>query len=196
MPGRSLPLPALAVLVLAFACARPAAAQITGTFVFSSKINCLVTESGFNSSFEPVSAPSFMSASSSAGYRVFNAGGTGTVTGISTGYSAPVPPGSTFTAQDSSASAADFQYSFTYTVNGSGIIASTLVPGSYLETYTTGPRAGQTVTQDVLSTYGFLSPDGKTEVSATGTTQVETRTYSNGDVRQQVCARSGTAVLD
>ncbi|MBV8738267.1 MAG: hypothetical protein JO007_13620 [Alphaproteobacteria bacterium] len=142
-----------------------------------------------------MSAPSFLTASSSAGFRVFNANGTGTVTGIGTSTTAPVPPGSSFTAQSSSASAFDFRYSFTYTVASNGIIASTLVPGSYLETFTTGPRTGQTVTQDVLSGYGFLSPDGKTEVTVTGTTEVETRTFSNGDVRQEVCNRNGTAIL-
>jgi hypothetical protein len=47
MTGRSLPLlSALAVLVLAFACAHPAAAQITGTFVFTADINCLETRTG------------------------------------------------------------------------------------------------------------------------------------------------------
>ncbi len=136
-----------------------------------------------------------MYATGAAGYSVFSAGGTGTVTGIFTSSFAPVPPG-TFIAQDSSASAGDFQYSFTYKVAASGIIAFTLVPGSYLETYKTGPFAGQTATQDVLSGYGFLSPDGKTLVTATGTTDVETKTFSSGDVAQQVCNRSGTAVLD
>jgi hypothetical protein len=142
-----------------------------------------------------VSAPVLVYATAAAGYSVFSAGGTGTVTGIFTSTFAPVPPGS-FTAQDSSASTGDFQYSFTYTVAASGIIAFTLVPGSYLETYKTGPFAGQTATQNVLSGYGFLSPDGKTLVTATGTTDVETKTYSNSDVFQQVCNRSGTAVLD
>jgi hypothetical protein len=195
MTGRLVPLlSALAVLVLAFACARPAAAQITGTLVFSTKIDCLET-GAFNSSFEPTFAPSVVYATDAAGYSVFSAGGTGTVTGIFTSTFAPVPPGS-FTAQDSSASAGDFQYSFTYTVAASGIIAFTLVPSSYLETYKTGPFAGQTATQDVLSGYGFLSPDGKTLVTATGTTDVETKTYSSGDVVQQVCNRSGRAVLD
>jgi hypothetical protein len=195
MTGRWLPLPpALAVLVLASTCVRPAAAQISGTFAFTGNINCLETEGGFNSSFEPLSAPSFLTSSSTTGYGEFNRNGTGTVIGRGTSTYAPVPPGS-FTTESSSAAEYDFRGSFTYTVAGDGTITMALVPGSDLQTYTAGPRTGQTATQDVLTEYGFLSPDGKTLVIGTGTPYVETKTFSNGDVRQYVCHGAGTAVL-
>ena len=194
MTGRWLPLlAALAVLALASTCLRPAAAQISGTFVFTGNINCLGTESGFNSSFEPLSAPSFLTSSSTAGHGVFNRNGTGTVIGHGTSTYAPVPPGS-FTTESSSAAAYDFRGSFTYRVAGGGTISLTMVPGSDLQRYTSGPRKGQTATQDVLSEDGFLSPDGRTLVIATGTTYVETKRFSNGDVRQYVCHGTGTAV--
>jgi hypothetical protein len=195
MTGRSLPLLlALAVLVLASTCVRPAAAQIRGTFVFTGNINCLETENGFNSSFEPLSAPSFLASSSTIGYGTFNRNGTGTVLGRGTSTYAPVPPGS-FTPDSSSAAEYEYHGSFTYTVASDGMITMTLVPGSDLQTYTSGPRTGQTATQDVLTEYGYLSPDGKTLEIATGATYVETKTFSNGDVRQYICHGAGTAVL-
>jgi hypothetical protein len=187
-------LPAVAVLVLAEICAHPAAAQIRGTFLVTTKTNCIDTENGFNSSFEPNSGPVYATASSSATSDVFQPNGKGTVTGSGTDTAIPVPPGS-FTAQDSHASAWDVKYSFTYSMNSSGVIAFTLVPGSYLQTFLTGPRAGQTATLDVLTYDGFLSRHSDTLLTAIDTTYVRIKTYSNGDVRQEVCNRSGTGVL-
>ena len=42
------------------------------------------------------------------------------------------------------------QFSFTYTVNADGSWTSQMVPGSYTETFTAGPRTGQTATVDAI----------------------------------------------
>jgi hypothetical protein len=190
----SSPLPPVALAVLLAAVAGPAAAQITGTFVDIVKADCIDAVGGFNSVFEPLAAPVFSSVSTTAGFRTLNANGTGTFTGRGTGNSVPIPPG-TFSSTTSAAAAFTLTDSFNYTVSSEGIITFTLQPGTYLQTYTTGPRAGQTATLDVLTTLGFLTPDGKTLVRATGTTYVETKTYSNGDVVTSVCNRSANGVL-
>jgi hypothetical protein len=74
-----------------------------------------------------------------------------------------------------------------------------MVPGSYLETFVTGPRAGQTATVDTLpEATGLISQDGKTLILVAAPTntngaflpQVETVTFSNGDVHPQICHRS------
>lgn len=66
-----------------------------------------------------------------------------------------------------------------------------MVPGSFTETFLTGPRAGQTATVDALPRVdGFISKDGKTLIVAHLAPVVETVTYSNGDVWPQICHRS------
>src|SRR5205823_13772978 len=112
-----------------------------------------------------------------------------TLLGVST--TQPVPPG-TFSAASSSASSWTFQRQFTYTIDSSKIITTKLTPGSALQTFLSGPRAGQTATQDVLGSYGYLLANGNTLLSVSHGTEVETKTFSNGDVRLEVCNRSST----
>jgi hypothetical protein len=66
-----------------------------------------------------------------------------------------------------------------------------MVPGSYSETFVTGPRTGQTAVVDAIPPVaGMISQDGKTLIAAHTTPVVETHTYSNGDVEPQICHRS------
>jgi hypothetical protein len=66
-----------------------------------------------------------------------------------------------------------------------------MVPGSYTETFLTGPRAGQTSTIDAIPPIaGMISRDGETLIGAQVTTVVETHSYSNGDVEPQICDRT------
>jgi hypothetical protein len=140
---------ATALLILVIAGVGSAAGQISGKYVFDSSGSCLVAAAGFDSSFQPLGTPIFLDTFSSAGLRTFNAAGTGTVESVVRSVSTPVPPG-TFTNTSSSASASNVSYQFTYTVAASGIISLTLVPGSYTQTFVTGPRAGQTASLDIL----------------------------------------------
>jgi hypothetical protein len=126
------------------------------------------------------------------GVRTFNGMGSGTVKGRVV-FIAPRPtpgPGG-FPHFPPSAGSSDFNFSFTYTVNADGTWTSAMVPGSFSETYVTGPRAGQTSTVDAIPPVtGMVSADGKTLIAAHTVPTVETRTYSNGDVDPQICHRS------
>jgi len=167
----------------------PVAAQISGTYAFSGTGSCVIASAGFNSAFQPVNPPVFYDSFSVAGFRTFNSNGTGSVQAIVRSSTSPVPPGS-FAASSSSASASDVTYEFTYTITPPGIISLHLVPGTYLQTFSTGPRAGQTASLNLLNAYAVLSGDAKQYMTITKTTEVETKSYSNSDVLPQVCHRS------
>ncbi len=156
--------------------------------------------SGFNAQLRPndsLPAPASPSQNYSRsfsveGIRTFNGNGTGTVKGTAVGISVrPTPGPNGFPHFPPSAGSADFSFNFTYTVDGNGGWTSTMVPGSYTETFVTGPRTGQTATVDAIPPVtGMISEDGKTLIAAHTTPVVETHTYSNGDVDPEICHRS------
>jgi hypothetical protein len=66
-----------------------------------------------------------------------------------------------------------------------------MVPATFSETFTAGPRTGQTATVDALPQLtGMISQDGKTLIAADAEPAVETHRYSNGDVWPEICHRS------
>jgi hypothetical protein len=152
---------------------------------------------------------SFSSSSAVEGIRTFNGDGTGTVVGtavVITPRPTPGPPPAV-PSFPPAASSTKFSYKFTYAVNGDGSWTATMVPGSYLETFVTGPRStqnpantsNQTATVDAIpQVTGLISQDGKTLILVADPTntdgaflpQVETVTFSNGDVHPQICHRS------
>jgi hypothetical protein len=168
-------------------------AQVSGTFAFTGGENCItiVPPATFNSSFEPSAGPIFNGSSSTLGLITFNANGTGSLQvllGVDT--SIPAPPG-TYSSTNSNAGSFKNGWQFNYTVSG-GIILMTLVSGSYSETYMTGPRAGQTATLDARNMAAYVSMNNNNVLAMTDETYVETKTYSNGDVRPSVCHRKFT----
>jgi hypothetical protein len=173
--------------VVAISCATSAAAdppQLKGDYGFTGTAACLVAIHGFTSDLRPVDSAFFSRSFAVEGIRTFNGDGTGTVKGTAVGI--VVPP-----ALGTSASSGNFSYSFNYTVDGAGGWKSTMVPGSYTETFVTGPRTGQTVTVDAIPPIlGMISQNGMTLTGAHLTTTIETHTYSNGDVEPQICHRS------
>ena len=156
--------------------------------------------SGFNAQLQPNDfanpgtspSASFNRSFSVEGIRTFNGDGTGTVKGTAVGVTnRPTPGPNGFPHFPPAASSADFSFSFTYTVNADGSWASQMVTGSYAETFTAGPRTGQTATVDAIPPVtGMISRDGETLIAAHVTPQVETHTYSNGDVDPEICHRS------
>jgi len=135
------------------------------------------------------------------GIRTFNGDGTGTVKGTTVGVTVrPTPGPNGYPHFPPSAGSSDFSFSFTYTVDGNGGWTATMVPGSYTQTHTTGPRShfnpanggvDQTSTVDAIPPVtGMISKDGKTLIAAEDTPAVETHTYSNGDVWPEICHRS------
>jgi hypothetical protein len=169
-----------------------ASAQVSGTFAGTSTQHCItiVPPATFNTSFQPSAPPVFSEASNHAGTWTFNSNGTGSVNLIlATDDTTPVPPG-TFTSTNSSASTSTVKYNFTYTMSG-GIISTTLTSGSFLQTFLLGPRTGQTATVDVINESAYISADGNHLLTIKNGGSVETKTFSNTDVRPSVCTSSG-----
>jgi hypothetical protein len=134
---------------------------------------------------------------------------TGTVNGTSIGVTPrPTPGPDGFPHFPPAASSSVFSYKFTYTVNGDGSWTAKMVPGSYSETFVTGPRStqnpanlqNQTATVDAIPPVsGFIGQDGKTLILVAAPIDpmtggfvptVEKVTFSNGDVHPQICHRS------
>lgn len=167
--------------------------RLKGTFGFTGTDACLYAPAGFNGSFQPIqppppapSNPVWSSSNDIEGIRTFNGDGTGTIQNSSMGITVPPTPGFR-----PSASSTQSTVSFTYTVNPDGSFTSDNVPGTFAGTVLTGPRAGQTFTlENVPTTTGLISKDGKTLTTATLTPGVETQTFSNGDVEKRICHRS------
>jgi hypothetical protein len=154
-----------------------------------------------NSGFQPNLRPrdagpgttqsSFLHSFSVEGIRTFNGNGAGTVKGTAVGITTrPTPGPGGFPNFPPAAGASEFSYSFTYTVDGDGGWTATMVPGSFSETFTAGPRTGQTATIDVPPMVGMISDNGKTLIAAHTAPAVETIFYSNGDVDPRICHRS------
>jgi hypothetical protein len=201
--------------------------KLKGSYAFTGTAACLVApgnfggpplaanptpgvampNAGFDSNFQP--NDKFLGPNSSAfvrsftveGIRTFDGNGNGHVSGTAFGIAhRPTPGPNGYPHFAPSASAADFSFDFTYTVDGDGGWTATMVPTSYSETFTAGPRGpqagppatpGQTAIVDAIPPItGIISNDGKTLTAAHLTPAVETHTYSNGDVFPEVCHRS------
>jgi hypothetical protein len=162
-----------------------------GVALFNSGFNDKLQPNDFTNPGDSPSA-SFNHSFSVEGIRTFNGDGTGTVKGTAVGVdNRPTPGPNGYPHFPPSAGSSDFSFSFTYTVDGNGGWTATMVPGSYTETFTNGPRTGQTATVDAIpSISGMISQDGKTLTGAHLTPTVETHTYSNGDVWPEICHRS------
>ena len=179
--------------------------NLKGAYGFTGTAACLVAPGstgtspgspGFNAMLQPFDgANSFSNSFSVEGIRTFNGDGTGTVKGTSVGITPRPTPGPASAGLvpsfPPSAGSENFSYNFTYTVNGDGSWSSVMVPGSYLGTFVSGPRTGQTDTVDAIPQFtGLISQNGSTLIVAHTATTVETVTYSNGDVWPMICHRS------
>jgi len=135
---------------------------------------------------------SFTRSFSVIGVRTFDGNGNGHVSGTALGIDGRPTPGPTgWPHFPPSAGSGEFSFDFTYTVDGDGGFTATMTPDSYHETFTSGPRTGQTVTVDAIPPItGAISGDGKTLSAAHADPVVETRTFSNGDVWPEICHRS------
>jgi len=159
--------------------------NLKGAYAFTGTAACLVSASGFNGRLQALGIP-FSRSFSVEGIRTFDGNGNGTVKGTTVGIVAPPTPGFV-----PSASSADFTFNFTYVVNPDSSWTAAMVPGTYTETITAGPRAGQTATVDAIPPVsGVISSDGKTLIAAHITPTIETYTFSNGDIEPAICHRS------
>jgi hypothetical protein len=209
---------AVSCLALGFASSAVADPNIKGSYGFTGTAACLTApghvgdpntppplpnptpgvalpNSGFNANLQPNDNPgteAFTHSFSVEGIRTFDGHGNGTVKGTAVGVTVrPTPGPNGYPHFPPSAGSADFSFSFTYVVNADGSWTATMVPGSYTETFTAGPRTGQTATVDAIPPVnGMISRDGETLIAAHTAPVVETHSYSNGDVWPEICHRS------
>jgi hypothetical protein len=179
----------LVILVWAGASAA-APPQLKGEYAFTGEGACLNAPFGFNPDLSPVDGKVYSLSHSVQGVRTFNGDGTGTVQGMAVTIVPPPTPGLPGINFPPNASSHEFSFQFTYHITKDGMITTQMVPGTYIGTWLTGTLAGQTYTIDQFSLSGMASNDKKVLTLATGTTEVETHTYSNGSIRPQICHRS------
>lgn len=162
--------------------------QLMGEYAFTGSTGCLWDPNGFNpATLVPIDDSVYSSSNNVEGVRTFNGDGTGTVRATEVGITPP-PPAPGFAGPG--ADAATITFSFTYTVNGDGTFTTQLMPGTFLGTFFQGPRTGQTFTIDKIDLTGQTTNDNKVLTLATVQAEVETVTFSNGDVRPRICHRS------
>jgi hypothetical protein len=166
--------------------------RLTGT------INCLVApgtgpatpgmpraNAGFNANLTPIDGGVFSNPGSSEGIYSLDGHGNGTAKWTTVGVNPP---------PSSNAGSSAVSYSFTYTVNGDGSWKTDSVPGSFIITFLTGGRVGQTATIDKVPLVGLIGEGAKVLTLAAVEPTVETATYSNGDVQPRICHRSRVLV--
>ncbi len=216
---------AIAVLVVGASWTTTALAdwpQLKGSYAFTGSASCLVSPggvpgatplnnptpgvllpgAGFKPNFQPNDAVpgqttnAFSRSFSVEGIRTFDGHGNGTVKGTAVGVlDRPTPGPNGYPHFPPSASSGDFSFQFTYVINPDRTWTATMVPGTYSETFASGPRTGQTATVDAIPPVtGVVSADGKTLIAAHLAPAVETRTFFDaggnaGDVWPEVCHR-------
>jgi hypothetical protein len=157
-------------------------ARLHGTYAVTGASSCIQTSAsiGFNANFTP-NGPSAFFSSMNIGVRVFHADGTGTVNTRDIGVTAPPFAG---------AASGETTYQFTYTISPDGKLSTALVPGTYKGTELTGPRAGQTVVEEVVPDTGFIGEGARTIVLGQDTPAVVHILFSTGEQFVRVCNKS------
>lgn len=120
-----------------------------GPYAFNGQATCMASPSGFNANLTPKGA-TYLQTWNNQGVTTFDANGTATTKGTSTVVDFGTQAVSTIS----------YQMSYTWT-ESSGVISSTLVPGSYKGTFTGGPYKGATYTDSNFAWTGGISLDGK-----------------------------------
>ena len=155
-----------------------------GTYFAVGSQACLYGNEGFDVSNQPNDGNIYSNSGNSHAITIYNGDGTGTTSG--TFISITVPPTPNFRP---SASNGTFQFSFTHSSVSNNSFTSALVPGSYMGTISSGPRAGQTFTVDRVDRTHLITNNGKTITAADVIAAVENITYSGAPFGpfQRIC---------
>ena len=168
----------MAILVWAGAAAA-GPEKLKGDYAFTGEATCITSQSGFNSDQTPIGT-SFITSFSVQGVWTFNDNGTGTREGRCVSVTGDPYPG---------ASSQDILAPSGYTVGSDGTI-TTWLTSPLTGTVLTGLRAGQTFTIDQIRLKGIISKDEKSLTIASEEPEIETVTYSNGNIFFRICHRS------
>jgi hypothetical protein len=153
--------------------------RLHGDYAFTGEAACITSPLGFNLDLTP-KGNHFITWFSVQGVWTFNGDGTGTREGRAVSVIGAPFPG---------ASSQDFQAPFTYTLGPDGTF-TTVLSSPLTGTVLTGQRAGQTFTIDQIQLTGIISKDKNSLTIASEEPQIETVTYSDGDVHPRICHRS------
>jgi hypothetical protein len=164
------------------------AANLIGSYAYSTTQVCLYGTAGFNANFQAIGT-SNTSTNSIEGVWTFNGNGMGEI--MQAGMSLDLPPTIGFLP---SASSDESSGRITYTVAGD-TFTTQHVPGTFKGTVLSGPRTGQTFTlEGVPELAGYIALGDRTLSASDTTPGVQTLTYSDGTVLHRVCHRSITAI--
>jgi hypothetical protein len=158
--------------------------QLKGEYAFTGEMTCFTSLQGFDENLD-AQGISFLQSYTVQGVWTFNGDGTGSREGRSVGLAGAIPA----LNLPPSANSEDFQASFRYTLGPDGTFTTELT-SPLTGTVLTGRRAGQTFTIDQIRLTGIISKDKKTLTVATEEPEIETLTYSNGNVHKRICHRS------
>jgi hypothetical protein len=162
--------------------------HLHGTYAFTGTSACLQDPAsvGYNANLTP-RGPAIFYEYAVTGTRTFNDDGTGIVNGTSLAVGAP---------PNAFASSSKFTFRFTYTLDSSGMLSLTMVPGSFSGQEPSGPRTGQTYVSTIPPLVGQLSEDARSIIiSEPSPPAVESTNYSNGDTVALLCNRSRVLIL-
>ena len=119
-------------MILIWTGAAISATHLNATYAFTGENDSLVSSGGFNSAYQALAGSVYSHTDSVYGTVTFKTNGAGTV------------ESNVLTTGPSNAGTSTITYEFTYTITGDGTITMEVIPGSFTQTFTGGPIAGQT----------------------------------------------------
>ena len=158
---------------------------IRGQYAYAGETTCLVSPSGFNTNLQPNAGWGIIQTYSREGKVTFELNGTGSADlfsrVVALPYTIPSPPAPVPTPVPPSAGTQGVTYDFTYTLTNDGTITITVVPGTFISTWITGPSKPASYLVEGVLTDGVITPiswdnaitpDGKTITFTTGAPDV------------------------
>jgi len=153
---------------------------IRGKYAYTGETTCLISPSGFTDKLQPIAGWGIIQTYSREGKVTFELNGTGSADLFSRVVALPysVPNVGSFPP---SAGTQEVTYDFTYTLTNDGTITITVVPGTFISTWITGPSKPASYLVEGVLTDGVITPiswdnaitpDGKTITFTAGAPDV------------------------
>jgi len=177
---------------------------IRGQYAYTGETTCLVSPSGFNTNLQPNAGWGIIQTYSREGKVTFELNGTGSADLFSRVVALPytIPNVGSFPP---SAGTQEVTYDFTYTLTNDGTITITVVPGTFISTWITGPSKPASYLVEGVLTDGVITPiswdnaitpDGKTITFTAGAPDVFKlkRIDAQASPNYSICHNSGVLI--
>jgi hypothetical protein len=164
-----------------------AGGTIEGEYAVTGSNACLLAPFGFNANLIAINGVSATSAQTWEGVYTFTRNGDGEVDVLVHAIGTPAAPGS--------GGSLSVHWEFQYTVNEGGRITFTLVPGTYIGKWLTGPLAGAVFYEKFGSIDGVISPNGKQMIVTWGAPVILYAIDANGNLLGPQLLCNGSFVL-